>query len=171
MINICSRNQCPSCELKRITITSIHCPPDVLSLTTTCRQIHNETLLLPITADTFCGHYEGLKYAFKTLFNDAQMEAVQSLFITYMGVAKPQFIGLWYLKGLKSVILFNECGFALGRDMVTEKFEREAMRILSIGGIADKAKVKEVRFKEFLSILLDWDTLPSADVIATFLIK
>ncbi|EAT88237.1 hypothetical protein HBH56_092960 [Parastagonospora nodorum] len=136
-IRVCSTVQCELCRNNRSVGCAVHCPPDLLSLTATCRQIHAETRPLPFTVNTFCGYARDMARTFDAIFDRTQLESIASLCIMILFSA--DFKGFRRLSGLEQVTILSKYTFdrlvnpSNAEEILRRKFLREVRKNEAIG--------------------------------------
>ena len=95
----------PNWEKRHPAEHPIHCPPQLLALTTTSRQLYLETRLLPFTSNMFCGHMMDLRIRLYKDLETWQIEAIGSICHASVNVSDIEFHGVAKFTGLKRIIV------------------------------------------------------------------
>jgi len=141
----------PSWDKKHPREHPLHCPPQLLALTATSRQLYAETRLLPFTSNMFCGHMMDLRIELCKALETWQIEAIRSIGAAAINSSPTGFHEVAKFTGLKQIIVawsgMGLLGFSSMVDNRLPGYLAETLR-----GEQEKAQVKVVSRARFVQM-------------------
>lgn len=155
-MHICRLYKCTTCKAKNTSGSVIHCNPDCVAITKTCRQINAETTLLPVMLNTFCGFSYDILSSLDSLLSQAQSDSVESICV--LANYRLSLKGYRTLLGLKKVKIASALR-GIFYPGTTERIVANKMIVeLSCSGAGSHVEI--ITDKELQDICSGWLKLP-----------